>query len=63
MDNKIKEYREKINMTQEELATKSGVSRAIISGLENNHIDVTTNVTMRKIADALGKKVQTIFFT
>lgn len=60
--NKVKYYREKQGMTQEELATESTVSRTIISDLENNKKTVITNITMQKIADALGKKVTTIFF-
>lgn len=62
MQNKVKEYREKENMTQEELAQKSGVSRNTISSLETG---ANTNVTyevMEKIGKALGKKVATIFF-
>lgn len=62
MKNKVKEYREKEKMTQEELAQKSDVSRNTISGLETG---VNTNVTyevMEKIAKALNKKVATIFF-
>ena len=35
MGYKIKDIRESLGMTQEELAEKSGVSRTIISGLEN----------------------------
>lgn len=62
MENKVKEFREKLKMTQEELAEKSGVSRATISGLENNNIDVITNKTMAKIAFALGKKTKNVFF-
>lgn len=62
MKNKVKEYREKENMTQEELSTKSDVSRNTISTLERG---VNTNVTyeiMERIAKALNKKVATIFF-
>lgn len=39
---KIRECRNEINMSQEELSKKSGVSRTIISGLENGTITVTT---------------------
>ena len=49
-------------MTQEELAKKAGVSRTIISGLENGTITVTTTGTLSKIANALGKRVSDIFF-
>lgn len=62
MKNKLKEYREKLGLSQEELAEKSGVSRTTISDLENNKKEVTTNITLEKLAEALGKKVSTIFF-
>lgn len=48
-------------MTQEELARKSGVSRAIISKLENEEEVVTKTSTLMKIADALNCKVGDIF--
>ena len=59
---KIKEFREEQNMSQEELARRSGVSRTIVSGLENNTITVTTTKTLLAIANALGKNVNDIFF-
>ena len=62
MQNRVKEYREKAKMTQEELAEKSEVSRNTISSLETG---ANTNVTyeiMVKIAKALNEKVATIFF-
>ena len=62
MKNRVKEYREKYNMTQEELAVKSEVSRNTISNIET---DVNTNITykvMEKIANALNVKVAVIFF-
>lgn len=58
---KIKQFRERRNMTQEELARKSGVSRAIISKLENEEEVVTKTSTLMKIADALNCKVGDIF--
>ena len=61
MQTKIKEYREKSNITQEELAEKSGVSRTTISYLENGLLNSTTNTTMLKIANALNCKVNDIF--
>lgn len=62
MKNKVREYRLKEGMSQEELARKSGVSRTTISDLENEKIDVVTNITLQKIANALNRKVATIFF-
>lgn len=62
MKNKVKEYRLKEGMSQEELAKKSGVSRTTISDLENEKTNVVTNITLQKIANALNRKVSTIFF-
>lgn len=63
MKNKLKEYREKEGLTQEELASKSSVSRNTISSIET---EINTNVTydtMEKISKALNRKVSTIFFS
>lgn len=62
MQYRIKEYREKLKMSQAELSEKSKVSRTIISGLESGSITVTTTETLLKIAKALGKNVSDIFF-
>lgn len=61
MEYKIREIREALKMSQEELAEKSGVSRTIISGLETGSIKVTTTRTLIKIATALDRKVSEIF--
>lgn len=63
MGNKIKEYREKENMTQTELSEKSGVSRVTISQLEQGVERNTTSRTLLKIARALNTTVENIFFT
>lgn len=58
---KIKEFRKELNMSQEELANKAGISRATLSKLESGRIvEVNTN-TLSKIADALDKKANEIF--
>ena len=62
MGYKIKEFRDKKHMTQEELAQKSGVSRTIISMLENNSLKSTSTKTLIKLADALDATVEQIFF-
>ena len=59
---RIRRYRHLNGFSQEELAEKSGVSRTTISGFENGSISITTNTTMDKIAEALGKKTKTVFF-
>ena len=63
MGYKIKEYREKMGMTQEELAEKSGVSRGTISALENGTERATTTKTLFNIAKALNTTVDRLFFT
>lgn len=62
MGAKIKEYRESVGMTQEELAEKSGVSRGTISALENGTARATMTTTLIKLAEALGTTVERIFF-
>ncbi len=62
MENRVKEFRELENLTQEELAEKSEVSRNTISALETNANTNITFDTMSKIARALNRKVATIFF-
>lgn len=62
MQNKLKEYREKRKLTQEELAVKSTVSRNTISALENGTNTNVTYDTMIKLAKALNKTVAAIFF-
>lgn len=62
MGYRIKEVRESLNMTQEELAEKSGVSRCTISALESDSQRTTTTKTLLKLAQALGKSVDEIFF-
>lgn len=62
MKNRLREVREEKGISQEELSEKSGVSRTTISELETEKKEVTTNITLEKIATALGEKVSNIFF-
>ena len=59
MGYKIREVREAKNISQEELSQKSGVSRSIISALENGKTN-TTSKTLANIAKALGVSVDQI---
>ena len=61
MPYKIKEARISRHMTQEELAEKSGISRATISSLENGNSRTTTVDTLVKLAGALGVSVSEVF--
>lgn len=59
---RLKEVREKNGITQEELAEKSGVSRATISLIESGRADCVKTDTLAKLADALEKKASDLFF-
>lgn len=61
MGYKIRETREKLKMTQEELSQKSGVSRGTISALENGTKRATTTKTLINIAKALGVSIDVLF--
>lgn len=61
MPSKLRELRKGKKLSQEELAKKSGVSRAIISGLESGRIDITTTGTLKKLAKALETSVSDFF--
>lgn len=61
--NKLKDARIRKKYTQEKLAELSGISRQTIAAIENNKANVITNVTMKKLADAVGKSVGYIFFS
>ena len=58
---RIREYREKLNMTQEELSRKANVSRSIISELETGRRFSTNTETLVKIAKALNVSLSQIF--
>jgi putative transcriptional regulator len=62
----IRELRGNRNMTQAELAMKSGLAESKISELESGHrnLDTPSNATLRtleKIARALGCELQVLF--
>lgn len=63
MEIRIREIREEKGMTQEELATKSGVSRQTISALENGTERSVLSKTLVAIAEALDTTVDKIFIT
>lgn len=62
MGYKIKECREELGISQEELAKRAKISRTTLSGLESGTIKTTTTETLLKISKALNKKVTDIFF-
>ena len=58
---KIKEYREKRNLTQIELCKKANISRQTLSDLESGREVNTTAATLRRLAEALDCKISDIF--
>lgn len=58
---KIKELREKRNISQSELSRLSGVSRANIIRIENQEDVVVNTKTLQKLADALNVSVKYLF--
>lgn len=60
---KIRERREELRMSQEELSVKSGVSRQTISSLENTPGKSVSTRTLEKLASALNTTVGDLFFT
>lgn len=61
MEIKLKQVRESIGITQEELAEKAGLSRQTIFNLESGRVVTTSTKTMLKIARALNVSVTDIF--
>lgn len=60
--NKLKLYREKAGLTQQELAKKANVSISTILTLETQeNVSVTYDI-MKRLAKGLGVKVKNIFF-
>lgn len=62
MGYKIKERREYLRMSQEELSAKSGISRQTISSIENNPEKSVSTKTLEKIASALDTTIGKLFF-
>ena len=62
MGYKIKELREELKMTQEELAQKSGISRQTISSIETGKYKNVLVGTLAAIASALDTTVDKIFY-
>lgn len=62
MNTRLREFRKKKRMSQQELASVSGVSRKTISDLENNIERVYKTDTLEKLSSALSIGVKTLFF-
>ena len=60
MQNKIRERRKELGLSQEELAKKCGVSRQTINAIENNKYDPTLSLAF-SLARELSIKVDELF--
>lgn len=60
MENKIRDRRKELGLSQEELAKKCGVSRQTVNAIENNKYDPTLALAFR-LAKELGMTVDTLF--
>jgi putative transcriptional regulator len=60
MNNKIKEYRARFKLTQEELADRVGVTRQTIIAIEKNHYVPSLALAFR-IANVFKEKIENIF--
>lgn len=61
MKYRVKEWREKLGLSQEGLAKKANISRQIIVNLESAQGGNTTASTLKRIADALNCKISDLF--
>ena len=61
MKNRVAEFRNELSLNQEELAYSAGISRPHLSEIENDKADPGGEVMFR-IAKALEKKVEDVFF-
>ena len=52
--------REELNITQQELADRTGINRADISRIENGNANPSLK-TMKRLASAMGKRVSISF--
>ncbi len=60
MINRLKEYRARSDMTQEDLAAKVGVSRQTIVAMEKQKYDPSLSLAF-KLARCFGVKIEDIF--
>jgi putative transcriptional regulator len=60
MENRIKEFRNKLGITQEDLANKSGVRRETIVFLEQGKYNPSLKLA-HDVAEVLGAKIDELF--
>ena len=60
MDNRIREKRKELGLSQEELAKRCGVPRQTVNAIENNKYDPTLALAFH-LARELGTSVDALF--
>jgi putative transcriptional regulator len=58
---KVKELRDKLGITQEELAKSAGISRTTLSGIESGTIDAVSTRTLSKLSEVLKVPIKGLF--
>jgi ribosome-binding protein aMBF1 (putative translation factor) len=53
----IKDQRKTANMTQEQLAEKTGTKKSFISRIENGHSDIQLSTLYKLLEQGLGRKI------
>ena len=53
----LREARKEANMTQEELAKKTGTKKSFISRIENGHSDIQLSTLYRIVEIGLGRRI------
>lgn len=61
MENRVRERREELHMTQEELAERANVSRQTIHVLESGKAENVTLATMLAVSNALESTAEKLF--
>jgi HTH-type transcriptional regulator / antitoxin HipB len=56
----LKEQREKSNLTQAQLAEKTGTKKSYISRVENGHTDIQLSTFYKLIETGLNKKIKIV---
>lgn len=54
----LKEERQKANLTQAEMAQKTGTKKSYISRIENGHADIQLSTLYRLIENGLNRKLE-----
>ncbi len=61
LKNRVREFRQQKNLTQEELGNKVGVSRQTIISIEKYKYKPSIELAM-KISLEIGEKIETLFY-